>query len=728
MKRIISIILTLGLLLTLMACGGKDPEVTPTAGPETAPYSAKHLELPIELTELNSFFAANGRLYLFHTDALEDDSYIYRITSLDETGGDPRMLFEAEDITDVAADADGTLWVLLPGGEDTEPALLPLAPDGTPGTPLSLPESVSAGLIPSTLKIDGDGNFYLIAYDMEKTLFYVLAPDASLLFELPMDGVPLAVITTAEGAVGVCPYDLEAVAAGSLDFDLILIDPDMKSWGNSIQLGIPQGGLYDGASHSFYMNDTVDLYCYDAETGESEVLLNWLNTGAAAELILLTDLGDGRLAMLGGKLNTTNTGYEYSLALLGRGLGDDQSSKQVLTLSCLIASSEVSIAVAEFNKVSEDYRIDVKSYLTYNDLTRDEAVNDALTQFASDIITGHIPDLLDLSNMPVTLYAAKGLLEDLYPYIDADPDLSREDFFENLLAAMSIDGKLPYVTSGVYLYTLMGDAAVLGLEPGLTAAELGALLDAHPDVRYPLGEAMTKDTLLTYILYGNLDFIDWDTGTCRFDSPAFIELLELANRLPAEPAEAAIDMSNLAGMLESSARIEDGAQLAAIETIFSVDQLASYNRTLDGRTSILGLPAEGSVCHVMDAPMKLAISSTSPHKDAAWSFVRTMLEENAQLGSILLPIGRAAFRRLGQDAIDGKSLLISYFEGLEISQADVDMLESLMESTHYATSYDSVVLDLVLEEAAAYFGGDRSAAQVAANIQSRIQLYVNEQF
>ena len=40
--------------------------------------------------------------------------------------------------------------------------------------------------------------------------------------------------------------------------------------------------------------------------------------------------------------------------------------------------------------------------------------------------------------------------------------------------------------------------------------------------------------------------------------------------------------------------------------------------------------------------------------------------------------------------------------------------------------YDSAIVDIILEEAAPYFANQKSAEQVADIIQSRVQIYVNE--
>ena len=43
------------------------------------------------------------------------------------------------------------------------------------------------------------------------------------------------------------------------------------------------------------------------------------------------------------------------------------------------------------------------------------------------------------------------------------------------------------------------------------------------------------------------------------------------------------------------------------------------------------------------------------------------------------------------------------------------------------TDYDTSIFEIVSDEAESYFNGDKSAQEVASLIQSRVNLYVNEQ-
>ena len=62
----------------------------------------------------------------------------------------------------------------------------------------------------------------------------------------------------------------------------------------------------------------------------------------------------------------------------------------------------------------------------------------------------HLSDLgLDLIDMGTDKFGSNGLLMDIYQLIDADPELSRDDFW--LLDALERDGRL---------YRVMGEFAI----------------------------------------------------------------------------------------------------------------------------------------------------------------------------------------------------------------------------------------------------------------------------
>ena len=62
-----------------------------------------------------------------------------------------------------------------------------------------------------------------------------------------------------------------------------------------------------------------------------------------------------------------------------------------------------------------------------------------------------------------------------------------------------------------------------------------------------------------------------------------------------------------------------------------------------------------------------------------------------------------------------------------LTQEQADELVALIESTTKLADYSDSVIEIVIEQAAAYFDGQKSAQDVAKLVQSKVNIYVNEQ-
>ena len=107
-----------------------------------------------------------------------------------------------------------------------------------------------------------------------------------------------------------------------------------------------------------------------------------------------------------------------------------------------------------------------------------------------------------------------------------------------------------------------------------------------------------------------------------------------------------------------------------------------------------------------------------------------------------LPVLRSTFEKNVQDAtkkpyyMDENGNKVEYDEtyyinGEEIllpqlTQEQVDRIVSFVESVNKRGYYNEAISNIISEEAGAYFSGQKSARDVASVIQSRVQVYVNE--
>lgn len=147
-----------------------------------------------------------------------------------------------------------------------------------------------------------------------------------------------------------------------------------------------------------------------------------------------------------------------------------------------------------------------------------------------------------------------------------------------------------------------------------------------------------------------------------------------------------------------------------------------------------------------------AIASGSKHKDGAWSFIEGYLSSENEMFEWGLPTNRERF-----DALVEKELNVEYMkdengelvldengnpiptrgggglimDGWEYTyhpatREEIDVLLSVVEVAEPLPMGNKDILKIIQEEAAAFYKGDKSAAEVAALIQSRVSMYVSE--
>ena len=65
-------------------------------------------------------------------------------------------------------------------------------------------------------------------------------------------------------------------------------------------------------------------------------------------------------------------------------------------------------------------------------------------------------------------------------------------------------------------------------------------------------------------------------------------------------------------------------------------------------------------------------------------------------------------------------------EAEPLTQEDIDNYMNVLKSADKLVNYNESISNIIVEEAQSYFSGQKDAASVAKIIQSRVQIYVNE--
>ena len=618
----------------------------------------------------------------------------------------------------------------------------------------------------SSFAVDAAGNLYVSDYNN----IYVLDAEGNVQFKLDGSQYNGSLYRLNAQQVGVMWYNYtdDVNAADENGQYFVPIDLETKDWGEKVKLPsnvwsiLPGDDVYD-----FYYADNNNIFGYTAKTDTKDKLVDWLACDVDTNNMNgYAMLSDSRVAALMQDWSTDPTTYQ--LIVLHRVDASEIKEKKVLTLACMYLDWNLRSMIVEYNKTNDEYRINV---IDYSEYATDDDYNAGVTKLTTEIISGSVPDIFLTSNLPIDKYAAKGVVADLNTFMDGGNGLSRDYFVPQVMSALEKDGKLyelPTSFSVQTAYALSSIASqydtwnVAAVQDAMTQLQEGATVFSN---------GWTKNMALSNCLSRNLSaFVDWTTGKCEFDSEAFQQLLAFCNSFPAETSDGdgaiayapSADIAVDDAMWDSDAtRITNGKQLMSTIGMYSFDSYIWNVYAIRDKITFTGYPTEDGSGSSFELQMPMAISSVTKYPDAAWDFVcsiikkmNTIDENNYYYG---FPISQAAFDAEMTDIMteqyqldengeqvdwdgDGepdKAIRGSY-ETMEngetvykdvyaLTQEDIDQILGVISNTHSVYDYDQEILDIITDEVAAYFAGDKDVQTTASMIQSRVNLYVQEQ-
>ena len=360
------------------------------------------------------------------------------------------------------------------------------------------------------------------------------------------------------------------------------------------------------------------------------------------------------------------------------------------------------------------------------------------------------PLTADLSNvywMPYRQMAQKGYLEDLWPYIENDPDLGRESVLEAPLKAAEVDGGLYMLFREFSINTLMGSKDMFGDKCGWTLEELKEAFAVMPPdstvLRFDATQYKVFQTLLSPMLE---QYVDWEAGECHFDNDDFRGMVEFLKFFPAE-FNANLKPRELKKKLVWNQI--DGLQMLEAMKIGSVLDIPYYNSHFKNGAAFIGYPtADGSPgSYFYPHGNKLGMSSVCRNKEAAWEFMRqTILPQYSagalfraiELEEIRIRINRKEYQKaFDLELSEAETYIIEYLDISAYSggpewrvywpdQEDGEQYEKMIESTTRFYWPNKALSEVVWDTIGPYLAGDRSMEDTIDLVQNRVGLYVNE--
>ncbi|MCI8691399.1 MAG: extracellular solute-binding protein [Lachnospiraceae bacterium] len=662
---------------------------------------------------------------------------------------DRKVLTGGSSVADYAIGPDGAIYYVTQTAADwgTRSAGCTIKRQGDAGSKgwnLVLKEAKLSGMLEGCLATDRDGRLFLLS-EGELLLF---GGDGRQLGSLSTEGYRFSggteyLVNGPEGRIyyvaSRLPFSFEEQAV----YEILGGDnPRLEK-----AAGAP-GRLYGSEYGLISAGEDGILYRYLAESAEWEPVLRWTDSGIDTPSAV-AQISEDKFIVSSSELKAAAMDYgsKELISLLTRTLVSELPKKEVLTLAAVYPSSELKTWVTKFNQENEKYQVVIEQY----------GLEDVEMRLNSRLVSTSPPDIVNLARLDVINYANRQVFEDLTPYLESSAALDRENYFEEILEAYTIGGRLVCIPANFYISVVLGRASQVGEEAGWTMAEVMKLWEVFPDKKLYnviLTEFMLKQLCGKYICS---QYIDLETGECSFDSAEFREFMEWIKYY---------EEKNASG---SKNAVGDWSEdcLLYIEYLYTLSDFARSEWLAGEKITAIGRPtADGSPSLGVGVNDALSISARSRHKEGAWAFIEYVLsQEQGDLGfssrkdvflqklekemtpdylktedgeimvygdgvrdetGNIIPAGspRIRPRAYVTDPVTGQSHVL--YDSMSREQAD-ELLEivSLLDFTSQGGMEDKV-LDIILEEAAGYLNGERALEDVTGNIQNRVQNLLQE--
>lgn len=571
-----------------------------------------------------------------------------------------------------------------------------------------LPEDTYIGLFDK----DGEGN-YVIGGAGETLKVY--SSDYHLQGEIEgSEQVGRLCLNDADILVG-------SLSSDAVSFFVAPIDAQQLKLGEVIELDKSQGStiIWPGSDNLIYYENGSCLYSCDVYTGEQMKLFDCVNIDLNVECINnIVTLDESRFLL---------HYYDYiadttSLVFLTKVDPAVMEARTELILASIYPGQDIQNAVAAFNRSNMEYRITLVDYGV-----KDYDYAKSLENLQKDIVAGNVPDMIDIgnNNYPWQNWASKDILTDLYPLMEAEGELEKEDILDNVREAYEVDGELYILPSTLILECMMAKTS-----------NVEGIGELTPDTMRQLEEGLASDANLFFwhnqenimmnMVYHNLtQFVDYEKGECYFDTPEFKEILEYVKVQPVEFEYE--EGASIAGYLRTDKAIFHDLRMT------QAADYQLYKELFGSDVTCFGFGNDNNAVELDLCGSALAITESCQYKDVAWQFIEFYVADAGQnIGAGFgIPSTKEGFENFLANAGNHQDIMKYTVDDvtLEIgnaSEKDVEEMRELMERATVCYYTDHDIVNIIQEEAAPYLEGQKTVDEVMDIIQSRVELYLKE--
>lgn len=728
MKRLICVLLCLILLFSgCESDGGGENSGAALSAAQGMSYKTVRLELPFAASGIKQALLANGKIYIIAENRQKYERHTETKTVLYVAGTDGRVLSPTKGVPcgqPVTPEQEGMIALSLFADENGEANLLyqryaygggpaklscaKIEDSGELSGERQLGAALTVGSNLQFARIGGDGRIYARTEEN----FSIYEQSGKCAFS--EDGLRVQ---------DVFPMGASTAVLRWTDSGKVL--STVKKNGKAVLGAVPvddaQNIFASGGCYGVVAGSSTALFAYDAESGDSVKLFEWLDVNINYDrlcAVLMTEEGG---AFCLGIDDKTGTIFADMLTPVSEA---ELPEKTVLTVGITSTGGFDWDKILEFNRNNEEYYLKA---VFYTDEENGGVFGTGAQKLALDVTTGAAPDIYQIDDIPAETFARRGAFCDLTPLIEHD--LGENALYKPFADKISIDGKIYEAYSDFVLVTVVGLEKSVGTADDWSFDKLRAAYAALPPGAAAFDDGGTAEFILNELLSGGIyDFVDFEHAACNFESGEFASMLEFAAAAAGNEHEG-----------ESFAAMENGELLLSTAYVYEPGLYSLYRaHSTDEEVSFVGYPSKSGGVTLMCAGGGFAISAASAHKEAAWEFIKPLLTDEYQsnrLEQMGFPTNAAAFEKyLAAEKAPpvGGGTAYHYGSGVNfdsVTEQERQELRELIDGAAFARDSDYAdIISIIREESAHFFAGNCSAEDCAARVQGRVGILLSEKF
>ena len=427
------------------------------------------------------------------------------------------------------------------------------------------------------------------------------------------------------------------------------------------------------------------------------------------------------------------TGEGKAESLVTVSLEEVKQERTQILVAGLEESEPLKKAISDFNASQEDVSVTIIS-------PDDERVANA--------------DIFCLPSAQISAMGREGKLADLYPYLDADSELDREDFFASALQGMELDGALISTGAGMSFETVIGASSLVGEKAGWTYDDFTAAWSALGLGTDAFDVYTTCEDVLDACLALDLDtFIDRKTASCDFTGENFRKLLYFTGNFR---RDFDYDSHGWSEADHSDLRIRREKQMLLEKNLTCFRDVLACGCEFPEEITFIGYPTLGQagsrmILSTFEPGLNLAMSALSEKKDDAWRFLRTFFTEDYQESYWYFPTNIHVFNRELEKAMETEEILdgngkpvydretgdpairsvgtmyLSNFVQVDLyplTESEAGKLVDLITESSKTGDPDEEICSIVKENVKCYYNGEASLEEAAARAQQAVSEYL----